>query len=288
MKMFSRPVSSGWNPVPTSSRVAVRPHSVIRPSVGGVIPRQELQEGALAGPVGTDKARRSLPGAISSETSRRAQSSSWHVPAASGGRGCRAPHGTERGGEDVLQLLRELASTTVRRAKLVALADMLHADRRGPHGSSDDVGEGALRPLEVGCPAVTSRTTLMTTGIRITTTDQSEVPNSVHRYASSKPTTGLRAYSGWRFSGTRWNGYVIGLTNNPTRIRNGTSLVNVSVPARSGPRARGRPRGRSRPRAGGQPAPGGSGHGTEPHRSTSRRRQPGTRRQSPSSMETDK
>src|ERR1019366_3205878 len=34
---FSRPVSSAWNPVPTSSKLATRPLSLIRPAVGSVI-----------------------------------------------------------------------------------------------------------------------------------------------------------------------------------------------------------------------------------------------------------
>ena len=36
MKTFSRPVSSGWKPVPTSRRLATRPLSLITPCVGAV------------------------------------------------------------------------------------------------------------------------------------------------------------------------------------------------------------------------------------------------------------
>ena len=36
-KTFSRPVSSGWKPVPTSSRLLTRPRIVARPEVGVVI-----------------------------------------------------------------------------------------------------------------------------------------------------------------------------------------------------------------------------------------------------------
>ena len=36
-KMFSRPVSSGWKPVPTSSRLATRPRMLMRPLVGSVM-----------------------------------------------------------------------------------------------------------------------------------------------------------------------------------------------------------------------------------------------------------
>ena len=35
-KTFSRPVSSGWKPVPTSSSAPIRPRSLASPSVGGV------------------------------------------------------------------------------------------------------------------------------------------------------------------------------------------------------------------------------------------------------------
>ena len=36
-KMFSRPVSSGWKPVPTSSSEPTRPTVSPRPDVGGVM-----------------------------------------------------------------------------------------------------------------------------------------------------------------------------------------------------------------------------------------------------------
>jgi hypothetical protein len=36
-KMFSRPVSSGWKPVPTSRRLATRPRISMRPLVGSVM-----------------------------------------------------------------------------------------------------------------------------------------------------------------------------------------------------------------------------------------------------------
>jgi hypothetical protein len=38
MKMFSRPVSSGWNPAPNSRRAASRPRVTISPSVGWMMP----------------------------------------------------------------------------------------------------------------------------------------------------------------------------------------------------------------------------------------------------------
>ena len=55
-KMFSRPVSSGWKPVPTSSSEPTRPQISTRPSVGSVMRRQNLQQRALAGTVAADDA----------------------------------------------------------------------------------------------------------------------------------------------------------------------------------------------------------------------------------------
>ena len=51
MKMFSRPVSSAWKPVPTSSRLATRPRSRIRPSVGGVIRESSFSSVLLPAPL---------------------------------------------------------------------------------------------------------------------------------------------------------------------------------------------------------------------------------------------
>ncbi len=49
--MFSRPVSSGWNPVPTSSRLPTRPPSSIRPVVGAVIRLMILRRVLLPAPL---------------------------------------------------------------------------------------------------------------------------------------------------------------------------------------------------------------------------------------------
>ena len=48
---FSRPVSSGWNPVPTSSRLPTRPPSSIRPVVGAVIRLMILSNVLLPAPL---------------------------------------------------------------------------------------------------------------------------------------------------------------------------------------------------------------------------------------------
>ena len=54
--MFSRPVSSGWKPVPTSSRLATRP-LIIDAALGRLgDAREDLQERALAGAVAADDA----------------------------------------------------------------------------------------------------------------------------------------------------------------------------------------------------------------------------------------
>ncbi len=48
---FSRPVSSGWNPVPTSSRLAIRPRRVTRPEVGSVMRLRILSKVLLPAPL---------------------------------------------------------------------------------------------------------------------------------------------------------------------------------------------------------------------------------------------
>src|SRR4051812_37479627 len=50
-KIFSRPVSSAWNPVPTSSRLATRPRIRIRPRVGSVIRLMILRKVDLPAPL---------------------------------------------------------------------------------------------------------------------------------------------------------------------------------------------------------------------------------------------
>ena len=54
--MFSRPVSSGLKPVPTSSRLPTRPRISARPAVGAAIRVEDLQERRLARAVAADDA----------------------------------------------------------------------------------------------------------------------------------------------------------------------------------------------------------------------------------------
>ena len=55
--MFSRPVSSGWKPVPTSSRLASRPRRCdLAPSVGSVIRLRIFRSVRFAGAVAADDA----------------------------------------------------------------------------------------------------------------------------------------------------------------------------------------------------------------------------------------
>ena len=50
-KMFSLPLSSGWNPVPTSSSEPTRPASSARPSVGSVIRERTFSSVDLPAPL---------------------------------------------------------------------------------------------------------------------------------------------------------------------------------------------------------------------------------------------
>ncbi len=71
--MFSRPVSSGWKPVPTSSSEPTRPR-ISAAALGRLgDPRQDLQQRALAGAVAADDADDLARRRTSKLTSRSAQ-----------------------------------------------------------------------------------------------------------------------------------------------------------------------------------------------------------------------
>ena len=71
--MFSRPVSSGWKPVPTSSRLddPAADHGPAGGRLGDAA--EDFQQRALAGAVAADDADDLALGWTSKETSRRAQ-----------------------------------------------------------------------------------------------------------------------------------------------------------------------------------------------------------------------
>src|SRR3982750_1352498 len=69
--MFSRPVSSGWNPEPTSTRAASRPRIVISPRGGVVIPDRSFRIVVLPAPLWPTTPSAS-PRFTSKLTSRRA------------------------------------------------------------------------------------------------------------------------------------------------------------------------------------------------------------------------
>ncbi len=73
--VFSRPVSSGWKPVPTSRMLPTRPRIIALPSVGGVIRVSSLRSVDLPAPFLPMKPTTS-PSSISKDTSLSAQSSS--------------------------------------------------------------------------------------------------------------------------------------------------------------------------------------------------------------------
>ena len=68
--MFSRPVSSGWKPVPTSSSEATRPRSRTQPSVGSVIRLRIFRSVLLPAPLRPMMPTTS-PGWTSNETLRQ-------------------------------------------------------------------------------------------------------------------------------------------------------------------------------------------------------------------------
>ena len=81
MKMFSRPVSSGWNPVPTSSSDPVRPSITARPSDGSVIRVRIFSNVDFPAPLCPTMPTVS-PGCTSNDTFRSAQKSRPMSPCA--------------------------------------------------------------------------------------------------------------------------------------------------------------------------------------------------------------
>ena len=118
--MFSRPVNSGWNPVPTSSSDPTRPFVTPRPVVGGVMRARIFSIVLLPAPLRPMMPTVS-PARISKETSFSAQNS---LAAASS-----APSGAL--GDEAGDLLaqRAIARDALGRTEAVALADSLDADR---------------------------------------------------------------------------------------------------------------------------------------------------------------
>src|SRR5512138_2191096 len=70
--MFSRPVSSGWKPVPTSSNEPTRPRTLTVPSVGSVTRDRILSNVLFPAPLRPTMPR-TLPSSRSKETSFNAQ-----------------------------------------------------------------------------------------------------------------------------------------------------------------------------------------------------------------------
>ncbi len=77
--MFSRPVSSGWKPVPTSSSEPTRPSSVTCPSVGSVMRLRIFSSVLLPAPLRPMMPTTS-PRLTSKQTSLRAQKElAWSI-----------------------------------------------------------------------------------------------------------------------------------------------------------------------------------------------------------------
>ncbi len=76
--MFSRPVSSGWKPVPTSRSDATRPRISTRPSVGAVIRERIFNNVLLPAPFGPMMPT-ICPRSTSKDTCRNAQTGTFGV-----------------------------------------------------------------------------------------------------------------------------------------------------------------------------------------------------------------
>ena len=78
-RAFSRPVNSGWNPAPSSSRAATRPETSTVPAVGSKMPAASCKEVLLPDPLAPIRHTVS-PWPASNETSRKAQKSALPRP----------------------------------------------------------------------------------------------------------------------------------------------------------------------------------------------------------------
>src|SRR5688500_3785506 len=138
-KTFSRPVKSGWKPVPTSSSAPARPHTCASPEVGSVTPERIFRSVVFPAPLrpmipstsprGTSKL--TPPRAASSPCSGRA------VP--------RARWSAERPPRTIAS--RRLPWSTSRSPRRYVLLRS-----RTESARSDDVCKDALQPLEVDEP----------------------------------------------------------------------------------------------------------------------------------------
>src|SRR5512135_3658663 len=130
--MFSRPVSSGWKPVPTSSRLAIRPWMSIAPVVGRVIRVRSLSSVLLPAPL-RPMIPTTSPWRISKSTSRSAQKASrscWPSP-----KGCR-------------RRCTIASRRDVERVELWAIVYFLPRPRTEMATVLDDIGEVPLLQLE--------------------------------------------------------------------------------------------------------------------------------------------
>src|SRR5436190_4877350 len=145
-KMFSRPVSSGWKPVPTSSSAPTWPFSSATPSVGAVTRERTFSSVVLPAPLRPTTPSTS-PCSTSSDTSRSAQ----NAVSGSGRVSSRWPRRNGR--------VMPSHSTSVRRPWSCSLVPILYCfDRPSIRMAGavttalDDVGERTLGPPEVAEP----------------------------------------------------------------------------------------------------------------------------------------
>src|SRR3954463_8572284 len=129
--MFSRPVSSGWNPVPTSSRLPMRPNTSASPVLGMVIRLRILSSVLLPAPLRPTMPTTS-PSWISSDTSLSAQNSSCSARAKGCFSRCVSASAAVVGAEPVL-------------CRMVYVFDRFRTETAR---SLDDIGELPLEALE--------------------------------------------------------------------------------------------------------------------------------------------
>ena len=156
--MFSRPVSSPWNPVPTSSRLATRPRISMRPWVGSVMRLRIFRSVLLPAPLRPMMPTTSPLADFKAHILQRPELFSFR------GRGVSAGGPAERCSKRTRQRLAEClaalaiaadeycferCSTLIAMGSLVCMIDRRVRSNRASL-TSNDVGEPALNPLEIG------------------------------------------------------------------------------------------------------------------------------------------
>ena len=179
------PVSSGWKPVPTSSSVATRPRSSMRPSVGSVIRASSLSSVLLPAPFGPIRPTTS-PGATSSDDVAQRPERLRRRRAVARGR-------RESAAQRVPICSDSSAPPVPASPAAVALAQVLDADRRARSSLRSRRRSCARRGRSTGSRSASSDGRLDERHDQRQPAGKSDPGSTIQRISSITPTIGLSA-----------------------------------------------------------------------------------------------